>query len=354
MNAVRSIESKSVLRRLKGGARILLAQCVAHYGYELVVANQTIDSRGQAEKNDFEYLLRGQREPFSTAGYDVLPKGEFDVVPRNYYSPIPDLSLLPPDIWQRRSDLCGVDLNPDRGMELLERDLATFIAELDIPVDNPGQPGVFFLRNSGFESVDAELLYGMIRFARPQTVIELGSGYTTLLINMAARRNSEDGIPTQHVAYDPYPRPQVLGDSLPEPTRLEAISATEVPLDVFTQLEAGDVLFVDTTHTVKLGSDVNFIMLDVLPRLKAGVLVHFHDIFLPWEYPRVWFEEMKYFWAEQYLLQGFLAFNEAFEVLLPAHAVSRTYPDRLARVVPSFRQGIMPGSFWIRRNGSRK
>jgi hypothetical protein len=122
---------------------------------------------------------------------------------------------------------------------------------------------------------------------------------------------------------------------------------------MFDALRADDVLFVDSTHTVKLGSDVNFVILEVLPRLHAGVLVHFHDIFLPWEYPRSWFTEMQYFWAEQYLLQAFLAFNAEFEVMIPGQAVAREYPERLCRVIPSFAEGASPGSMWLRRTSAR-
>jgi Methyltransferase domain len=342
-----TMRSPNPRRWLKHRARDLVARGVRPHGYELARANP-VDHHVEG----FDLVPRGRQEPFSTTDYDVLPKGQFDVVRRNYYSPIPDLSRLPEDIWCRRSNLGGVGLDPDMGIDFLESELAPFIAELQIEAENPGQPGVFFLHNSGFESVDAELLYSMIRSARPGRIIELGSGYTTLLINMAVKRNREEGAHTQHVVYDPYPREHVLGVDVPTPTRLEAISATDVPLTVFDQMEAGDVLFVDTTHTVKLGGDVNFIILDVLPRLQAGVLVHFHDIFLPWEYPRVWLEKMGYFWAEQYLLQAFLSFNDIFEVLVPAHAISRTHPERLARVIPSFKRGVAPGSFWLRRCGA--
>jgi len=87
----------------------------------------------------------------------------------------------------------------------------------------------------------------------------------------------------------------------------------------------------------------------VLPQLAPGVLVHFHDIFLPYEYPRVWFEEMEYYWAEQYLLQAFLAYNTEWEVVVPAQAIAREHPERLARVVPSFDERVSPGSLWLRR-----
>lgn len=279
----------------------------------------------------------------------ILPEGEYDVVPHNYYSPVPDLEQLPDDVFERRSDLGGVDLQTEAAIARVEGELAPFIAEFDFPRDGPRQPGEFFLANQGYESVDAELLYAMVRARKPRRLVELGSGFTTLLIAAACRRNAEDGSPTEHVAYDPYPRPHILGDPVPAPTRFEAVGANDVPLEVFEELEAGDVLFVDTTHTVKLGSDVNFIVLDVLPRLAPGVIVHFHDIFLPWEYPRVWFERLQYYWAEQYLLQAFLAFNADFEVLLPAQSLVRDYPERVGAVVPSFRPGVSPGALWLAR-----
>jgi Methyltransferase domain len=321
--------------------RSLLARGVGRYDYELV------RTTGLAESSGFELIPRGRTEPFSTSEYDVLPRGVYDVIVRDYYSPVPDLSSLPEDIWLRRSDMRGVELDADRAILYIERELAPAIAELEVPLEDPGEPGLFFLRNSCFESVDAELLYAMIRTTQPHNVLELGSGYSTLLISMAARRNMNDGVPTRHTVYDPYPREHILGSILPEPTILEAVSATDVPLEAFEKLGEGDVLFVDTTHTVKLGSDVNFIVLEVLPRLQPGVIVHFHDVFLPWEYPRVWFEQMRYYWAEQYLLQAFLAFNTAFTILVPANAVAREHPLRLSKVIPSFQQGAMPGSLWL-------
>jgi Methyltransferase domain len=292
---------------------------------------------------------RGRVEPFSTDEYDVVPKGRYDLVPRNYYSPVPDLDSLPADVWERRSPLGGIDLRVDAAIELIEAELAPYVAELAVPESGPAPAGTFFLRNENYESVDAELLYATLRARKPRRVLELGSGFTTLLIGEACRRNAADGQQTEHVAFDPFPRAQILGEKPPEPTVFEPVPATDVPLERFAELEAGDVLFVDTTHTVKLGSDVNYIVLDVLPTLAPGVLVHFHDIFLPWEYPRAWFEEMQYYWAEQYLLQAFLAFNEAFEIVLPAMAVAREHPERLKAVVPTMAPGTRPGAFWIKR-----
>lgn len=289
----------------------------------------------------------GRTERFETDEYEILPKGRYDVVRRDYYSPVPDLSRLPPEIFDRRSALGGVRLRLDAATALVEDELATYIAEFDFPDCGPRPPGEFFLDNANYEGGDAELLYALVRARKPRRIVELGSGFTTLLINAAVRRNADDGAVAEHIAYDPYPRAQIIGEGPPAPTRLEPVSAPDVPLGVFRSLRAGDVLFVDTTHTVKLGSDVNFVVLDVLPALAPGVIVHFHDIFLPYEYPRAWFEEMGYLWAEQYLLQAFLCHNETFDVLLPAHALARERRERLAAVVPSLRAGRSPGAFWI-------
>lgn len=302
-----------------------------------------------AGRAGFELVHRGRTEPFSTAEYDVVPRGGFDIVRRDYYSPVPDLSHVPGDVWTRRSALGGLDLDTGAAMEFVERELGSAIAELDVPTGDPGVPGRFFLGNQGFDTVDAELLYAMVRAMRPERVVELGSGYTTLLINLACRRNAADGVESSHEVFDPYPRPHILGDAVAPPSTLTAVSATDVPLDVFAALAAGDILFVDTTHTVKLASDVNFIVLDVLPVLSPGVLIHFHDIFLPWEYPRVWLSEMHWYWAEQYLLQAFLAFNGSYEIVVPAQALAREHPERLAAVIPSFTPPASPGSMWLRR-----
>jgi hypothetical protein len=263
---------------------------------------------------------------------------------------VPDLATLPEWIWSRCSELPAVALDTAAAMGFIEDELAPFVPELRVPRYRTGEAGTFYLHNENFESVDAELLYAVVRAMRPRRIVELGSGFSTLLINIACRRNAEHGTATDHVAFDPFPREHILGAELPPaPTRLETLPATEIPIGTFLALGAGDVLFVDTTHSVKIGSDVNFVILDVMPRLAPGVLIHFHDIFLPWEYPRTWFEERRYFWNEQYLLQAFLAFNDEFEILIPAHAVAREHTDRLRAVVPSFCSGGSPASMWLRR-----
>jgi hypothetical protein len=132
-------------------------------------------------------------------------------------------------------------------------------------------------------------------------------------------------------------------------TELRAVAATDLPDELFQELRDGDVLFIDTTHTVKFGSEVNRLVLEVIPRLAPGVLVHFHDIFIPWEYPRRWLTEHAYYWAEQYLVHAFLCENPNWEILVAAHHLHRTHGDRLRGIVPELSRDPSSGALWIRR-----
>jgi hypothetical protein len=121
-------------------------------------------------------------------------------------------------------------------------------------------------------------------------------------------------------------------------------------LDVkfFSQLRSGDILFIDSSHTVKAGSDVNYLFLEVLPRLNAGVIVHVHDIFFPFDYRRDWIMEKFRFWSEQYLLQAFLMFNFEFKVLMANSYLNHYHLPDLKAAFPNLHDWI-GGSFWMRR-----
>jgi predicted O-methyltransferase YrrM len=224
--------------------------------------------------------------------------------------------------------------------ESLWRDLAPFLTEFT-------PPDGFCWKNVMYGPVDSELLHALVRRYKPQRVVELGSGFTSLIIAAACRKNANEGRPPRYVAFDPYPR-EFVKKGIHGMDALEAIGATEVRQREFEALVDGDILFVDTTHTVKAGSDVNRVILEVLPTLAPGVLVHIHDVFLPYEYPRAFFENQCY-WQEQYLLQALLTENPNFEVFFPASAVARERPDLLRTLLPHHEATFSPGAFWIRR-----
>jgi hypothetical protein len=273
----------------------------------------------------------------------VAERAGLQLVLKTYYSPIPDLSTLPEGVWDEPDPLRGIELDLNAQIERLQGRLSGLIAEF-APAD--AQSHAYEELNASYPLPDARLLYAMVRDLQPASIVELGSGQTSRVIAQACVVNAAEGVQSSFRAFDPFPIG--VDQALPGLSSLERIPAQEVPEEVFAELRAGDILFVDTTHTVKIGSDVNRIILRVLPLLASGVIVHFHDICLPYEYPRYLFEDYALYWGEQYLLQAFLAMNPSFEVLFATGALCR---DRSAEVARAGLAG--PGesgsSFWIRR-----
>ena len=140
-----------------------------------------------------------------------------------------------------------------------------------------------------------------------------------------------------------------MASGVPGLARLVQRPIQEVPLADFVALEESDILFIDSTHVVAIGSDVVYECLEILPRLPPGVLVHFHDIFLPNEYPREWIERDRWFWNEQYLVQAFLAFNSKFEVVWGSAFMEARHPEALDVSFNSRVAGQQGGSLWLRR-----
>lgn len=275
----------------------------------------------------------------------------FDVVARSTYSPIPVVEPKDDPVWSApQTSLAGIELDLDAQFVFVESELARFVPELAAP-DDPPAGGGFHLANDWYPSVDAELLYALLRHLRPRRLLELGSGYSTLVAAQAARVNAGEGRPLELTSVDAAPRETLLA-GLDAAVRLERDRAEDLPLARFGELERGDVLFVDTSHTVKHGSEVNRLVLEVLPRLAPGVVVHFHDVFLPYAYPREWLVDELMF-AEQYLIQAFLSGNRDWRVLVAAHALARADPERLARTFPSLSRipSVGPSALWLERVG---
>jgi len=267
------------------------------------------------------------------------------VMLKTYYSPIPDLRGVPAEIWSEADPMRGIGFDLDAQGAFLEQELSALLKEFvpDETVDASYRYGV---NNDSLSLPDARALFALVRWLRPRAIVELGSGQTSRVISQACRVNAADGHATNYCAFDPFPTGIDAG--LPGLTELALVDAQNVPEDVFAELTSGDILFVDTTHTVKLGSEVNRIVLRVLPLLAPGVVVHFHDIYLPYEYPRYLFDDYALYWSEQYLLQAFLCLNPSFEVLCPVHALCQDRPEVTAAAGLAS-PGQDGASFWIRR-----
>ena len=272
------------------------------------------------------------------------------VTPVHHTQPIPDTRRLDAEIWRRTSAMVGIDMREADQVRLVEDFARRFRAEYDaLPRAKLSGPPRFYLDNPFFGSVDAEMLYSMIRATKPRRIFEIGAGFSTLLAAQAVERNVADGAPCRLESYDPFPA-AYLRNGIAGLEAIEATAAQDIPLSVFEALDAGDILFLDSTHVIRVGGDVVYEVLEVLPRLRPGVLVHLHDIFLPAEYPRDWIMEQRLFWNEQYLLQAFLSFNAAYEVVWGAGFMHLHHPRELAAAFASYDPAVTrPGSFWVRR-----
>lgn len=268
----------------------------------------------------------------------------------HFYHPIPDTRRLPPSLWERGSEMVGVDLREAAQLRLLATFRERYAGEYgSLPRGPTRDPFQFHFGNDFFPEVDAEILYCMIRHLKPKRLIEIGSGQSTLLAAQAARANAAEGRPCRITAVEPHP--SAVLRRLPG-VELEAVELQSVPLSRFEELEENDLVFIDSSHVLRIGGDVQFEFLEILPRLPRGVFVHVHDIFLPNEYPRSWVMKDHRFWNEQYLLQAFLTFNRAFQVEWAAAFMHLRHPDLLRQAFPSYDPArCSPGSFWMQRTG---
>ena len=275
-------------------------------------------------------------------GSDACLDRGFLPVPIHFYEPIFDHRTLPASIWDRRSDLPGIPFDEDEQVQAL-RELAVYGSEPKWP--RHGNGAGYHWNNPSFGYTSACLLYAVLRRHRPNRVLEIGAGMSTLVAAEAVKQNGNGTITT----VDPYaPNHAYVQD-----VKVITQEAQEVPLTVFEELDESDLLFIDSSHVARTGSDVNYLYLEVLPRLRPGVLVHMHDIYLPYEYPRVYSqrEQSRQFWNEQYLLQAFLAMNSSYRVELATHLLWRDHSDLFSEVFPGYDASIHrdPTSFYIRR-----
>jgi len=300
-------------------------------------------------RTEVETLRNELEEP---RGSDGLPPGTTPgsvpflsfYPPGHFYSPVPDMSEV-----QGQADLIFAAADHLPGVSLREADqLALFgrLCEIARDVPLPQEAGGYFKENTNYGVGDALMLQSMLRLLRPKRYVEVGSGWTTAL---AVDTNEAflDGA-MKITAIDPSS--EVLRSTLVPPASLDIVErpVQEVALEVFSELDENDVLFVDCSHVVKVGSDAHYIVTKLLPQLSPGVHVHIHDIFWPFEYLRHWVFEGRA-WNEAYLVHAFLLFNDAFEIELFNHWLAERHRDVIERELPAMLENP-GGALWIRRS----
>lgn len=271
------------------------------------------------------------------------------VEPGHYYSPITSIDEVrgahrslfaePP------SAVAAVELREAEQLALLG-ELMPYMAEHPFSTQ-PQSVTRYGFENQQFNRTDALCLYGMLRHLRPKRYVEVGSGYSSSVVLDTMERHPDVEIACTLI--EPYPqrlrsllRPGDEGRFTLLECRLQDVDDA-----VFEQLDAGDVLFIDSTHVAKTGSDVNDVFFRILPRLRSGVIVHLHDVHYPFEYPEEWVYQGRS-WNETYMLHAFLQYNRAFEILLFASYLQRRHGERLVPLLPP-EPADRAGSFWMRK-----
>lgn len=275
----------------------------------------------------------------------------FHIIRNHYEEPIPDTRTLKSELWLKQSDLVGIKMNEEQQLNLLREFSLRFKDEYNsFPSKKTSVAWQYYIDNGYFESVDGEIYYCMIRYFKPKRIFEIGAGYSTYLAAQAVLKNKqENGFETELIAFEPFPN-DTLKLSFPGLSKLVITKIEDVELSKFNELKENDILFIDSSHVLRIGGDVQYEFLEILPRLNKGVIVHIHDIFLPAEYPKERILKDYIFSTEQYILQAFLAFNNNFEVLWGGSYMHLKYPAKLEAAFSSYRRNVRwPGSFWIRK-----
>lgn len=284
-----------------------------------------------------------------------LPTKEITLLPiGHFYSLYPDFSNMSKQrrrIFDKKKDIEDIVLNEEYQCEILERmkklyDTLPEWEKWGENVEANGKELRYTSDNPSLSNGDAVALHCMLRMIRPKKVIEVGSGFSSALI----LDTNEYYLNNEMKCYFIEPYPDLL-KSLCKSTdniSLQKTGLENVELEFFEQLESGDVLFVDSTHVSKTGSDVNYLFFEILPRLKKGVYIHLHDIFYPFEYPEEWIMENGMIWNELYLLRAFLQNNKSYSVEFFHNMMEQKHMDLFMEKWP-FSEKPHGGSIWLRK-----
>ena len=283
----------------------------------------------------------GRRLKFSR---ELLKKVGVYPIRDHYYYPLFKDSRLKKSLREPRN-LPGIDFRLEKQLHLLGK--LTFAKELEDMKLNEKKYEIkeFYINNGSFESGDAEFLYQIIRFFKPKNVIEIGSGNSTKIANKALIKNkSENKEDFSHICIEPYEMPWL------ETLDIRVIRNTleNCEIEIPNKLEENDLLFIDSSHIIRPQGDVLKEYLDIIPRLKSGVIIHVHDIFTPRDYLDQWIREDVLFWNEQYLLECLLSNNQRYEILGALNFIKHSNYSELKKVCPYLNKNREPGSIYFK------
>jgi len=261
----------------------------------------------------------------------------------HYYEPLFDGRYLARPLYENRN-LPGINWNVEE-LQILES--FSFEDELKDIRSTKTDDLTFYFNNGGFESGDAEYWYNLIRLKKPSIIIEIGSGNSTLMAARAIRKNKEEksDYECKHICIEPYEMPWLEKIGIPVIRK----KVEEVSIDNFVELGENDILFIDSSHIIRPQGDVLFEYLELLPSLKAGVIVHIHDIFSPRDYLPEWIIDEVLFWNEQYLLEAFLTSNSDWKIIATLNYLHHNHYEKIRMKCPFLTPDREPGSFYIQK-----
>jgi len=280
-----------------------------------------------------------------------LPKWQkagFTILPNHYYSPIPDLNNLTTEILKKPLPLYGVDLSIENQLILIKK-LGKYKSEYNEFAfrDAPRKDGKYFL-GGPFPPVDAMVAYAMVRHVKPKRIIEIGSGHSTLAMLEACHMNRQEGLPVEFLSIDPYENP-VKKFGATGLSKFHEVKVQDLPIGFFESLQENDILFIDSSHVLRPGNDVEYEYFSILPSLNNGVHIHVHDVFLPKPYPSNWLTKEHIFWNEQYILAAFLAYNSEFVTTFSVSHLCNEYQTEMKSIIPDAVESLSGGSYWLKR-----
>lgn len=287
-----------------------------------------------AELRRLTYADLEERKEIQEYGVTVLPV--------NFYATTPSIKEVL-DSFEYRESMPYLSKLFDPGtMSAVLDELRVFAGELQAPMDDDDDdPAGFFWNNSQFGYSDAAAYYAFVRARKPKRIIEVGAGFSTLAASAAIEANGSGEI----ICVEPYPRPFLK--KVPHVAEVVEMPVQMLDAEWFNErLDDGDILFIDSTHTVKAGSDCVHLYLRLLPFLRRKLLVHVHDIFLPEAMPQEWALKHHIYWTEQYVLLAYLLDNPKTSVLFGSNYHRLENPEALREMLP---EAIEHGgsSFWF-------
>ena len=273
--------------------------------------------------------------------------------PGHFYSPIPNAGEVERHFAAIEKheivEIPGIDLNASEQKIWLQT-VAQYYPEHPFPmVQTSGYR--YYFKNSMFLESDALFLYGMLRAIQPSRVVEVGSGFSSAVMLDTNQRHLFGSARFTFIEPHPQRLYSLLSDADRQSVNVISQPVQEASECPWESLQSGDILFVDSSHVSKCGSDVNFLFNEVVPRLADGVYVHIHDISYPFEYPKSWVMDRRWAWNEAYLLRAFLQFNSCFKIVAWVPFINRTMGETVSQLMPLCRNDY-GGSFWMRKLSS--